>query len=304
VVDLNPVVEEFCRNITAHIGTDIDAVLELDSTLGNCHVDRNQVVQALTFLAVNARDAMPDGGTLRIETKNIVVDPATSHKSQPGGPFIQITVSDDGVGMNPQTERHIFEPFFSTKGSEKGAGLGLATVYGIVKQSGGFIWVESQIGRGTSFKIQFPRIDVPKTTASVKNREPSVTGYETILLVDDDKSVRRIAAEVLRSAGYEVIEAKSGMEALEIAQANREAIHLLITDYSMPQMNGNATAEGVCKLHPETSVLFMSGSTREIAEAGEKNGGKIQFLGKPFSSSTLTLKVRDVLENPNVPARP
>ena len=291
-VVLNEVVEGFCGNIAAYVGDNIHPVLDLDPALGICFVDRQQIAQALVFLAVNAKDAMPDGGNLRIESTNIMVDKLNSHKSQPGGPYIQIAVSDNGIGMNPQTEDHIFEPFFSTKESDKGAGLSLASVYGIVKQSGGFIWVESEVGRGTSFKIQFPRIDPPnRDVQPLRTGELSLTGDETILLVDDDRSVRRIAAEILTISGYNVIEAASGMAALEIAQGYREPIHLLLSDYSMPKMNGSATAEGVRKLHPEITVMFMSGEILSLADAHER----VHFLGKPFSSSSLTLKVREAL---------
>lgn len=297
-VVLNQVIEKFGRDLSSHLGKQIRPVLILDPYLGICLVDPNQIAQALLFLSVNAKDAMPNGGILTIETANIVVDQNISHKSQPGGRYVQITVSDNGVGMDARTEDHIFEPFFSTKESDKGAGLSLAAVYGIVKQLGGFIWVESQIGLGTRFKIQFPRIDEPVVDVlPVKTGELTARGNETILLVDDDRSVRRIAAEILRVSGYEVLEATSGMEALEIAQGYPGPIDLLLTDYSMPQMNGGVTADGVRKLHPETVVIFMSGSTGHLLPNADESDESIKFLAKPFSSSSLTLKIREVLRS-------
>ncbi|CAN5431371.1 hypothetical protein BH10ACI2_BH10ACI2_13600 [soil metagenome] len=295
-VIVNDVVEQFWQKLRLSTGDSIRPFLHLDPNLGTCFVDPSQIAQALNFLTANAIDAMPDGGMLTIETANILIDKNNSHSSQAGGLYIQIVVSDTGVGMDHQTEDHIFEPFFLTKDFDKGAGLSMAAVYGIVKQQGGFIWVESELGRGTTFRIQFPRIDQQNIEMPSKvDVEISATGSETVLVVDDDQSVRRIASEILRVSGYKVLEAKSGMEALEIAQSYSARIDVLLTDYSMPQMNGQLTADGVRKLHPETAVLFMSGNIGDVRSASggvEKSYG---FIGKPFSSATLTQKISEAV---------
>ncbi len=296
-VVLNNIIGNLALALPKKVGPEIDVETDLDPDLGVCFVDQNQVAQAITYLAVNANDAMPDGGILRIDTRNIVVDKQTSHAAQSSGSYIQISVSDNGVGMNAKTEEHIFEPFFSTKESDKGAGLGLATVYGIVKQSGGFIWVESVIDHGTTFKIQFPRVDLPAhvPTPEIETNDLLEIDDETILLVDDDKSVRQIAAEILRLSGYQVLEAGSGMEAMEVARSFGSPIHLLLTDCLMPKMSGNVTAESIRRLYPKISILLMSGNIEDMANREKALDHGYFYLGKPFSSSALTKKVREVL---------
>lgn len=295
-VVLNNAIRDSAVSINALVGSKISLELSLDPDLGVCFVDQNQLVQALMYLAVNARDAIPNGGTLKIETANVVLDRANTHKAQAGGPFIQISVTDSGMGMDSKIEDHIFEPFFSTKGSDKGAGLGLATVYGIVKQSGGFIWVETKLGSGTTFRIQFPRVDQPQLNAAkTKATKTAVSGHETILLVEDEASVRRVAAEILRHTGYKVVEAGGGEEAIGIARLVREPIHLLLTDFSMPNMNGSETAKRIKEIHPKTSVLYMSGNLSDIEAHQPDVAEKAHFLGKPFSSSELTHKIREIL---------
>jgi two-component system cell cycle sensor histidine kinase/response regulator CckA len=298
-VALNQVIQEFSKNLNSLVGEDIKVKLTLEPDLGICFVDQNQIMQVLVNLAVNARDAMPNGGILEIETANIVLDKnTTNHKAQSGGSYIQITVADNGGGMDSKTRDHIFEPFFSTKESDKGAGLGLAMVYGIVKQSNGFIWVESEINQGTIFRIQFSRIDQPEVIAPKPKADESMPrGNETILLVEDEEAVRWIAAEILKMSGYEVFETSNGMEALEIAQSYNKPIHLLLTDFSMPNMNGKEVAGKIKILHPEMSVLFMSGGNiGDIISEQDSSDEKVYFIGKPFSPSSLTLKVREVLE--------
>lgn len=296
---LNQVVSEFSKNLPALLGEEIQAELNLEPDLGICFIDRNQIVQVLQNLAINAKDAMPDGGVFKIETANVVLDKHANHKSQSGGSYIQITVSDNGSGMDSETQDHIFEPFFSTKESDKGAGLGLATVYGIVKQSGGFIWVESKMNQGTTFKIQFPRIDEPLITAAQPKTvaPPSPTENKVVLLVEDEAAVRRITAEFLKLSDYEVLEAASGMEALEIAQSYNKPIHLLLTDFSMPQMNGREVAAKIKSIHPETAVLLMSGNVGNIIFGQGDSPEKINLIGKPFSPSELTLKIEEMLKS-------
>ncbi len=294
-VALNQTVNGISKILTALVGENIKIEFNLEPDLGVCFVDQNQIGQVLMNLAVNAKDAMAEGGTLKIGTANIVLDKNANHKSQPGGSYIQITVSDDGNGMNPETLAHIFEPFFSTKESDKGAGLGLATVYGIVKQSGGFIWVESEINRGTTFKIQFLRIDEPvKTAAKPKPVALPPTVNKIVLLVEDEAAVRRITAEFLKLAGCEVLEAASGIEALKIAQSYGKPIHLLLTDYSMPQMNGREVAGKIKTIHPETAVLLMSGNIEEISSEDNNSEEKMNFIGKPFSPLELTIKIEEI----------
>jgi CheY-like chemotaxis protein len=254
-------------------------------------------------LVVNAKDAMTGvaggGGLINIETSNIVLDKRTvKHQAQSAGSYIQLAVTDNGSGMDFSIQERIFEPFFTTKEIGKGTGLGLATVYGIIKQSNGFIWVESEINRGTTFKIQFPRID--EAAESVKAEKPSLDipgGSETVLLVEDEEPIRRVALEVLKFLGYQVFEASNGTQALQLAELFTKPIHLLITDVVMPRMNGKELADKIKALHPESAVLFMSGYTGDIiANHGilEENVG---FLSKPFSHQQLAVKVREVLDS-------
>ncbi len=295
-VVLNHVITEFAQNFRSVVGEDIDVEIKLAPDLGFCFVDQDQIVQVLMILARNAKDAMPNGGMLRIETANIAIDKDASNKVQPGGSYIEILVADNGIGMDAITEDYIFEPFFSTKESDKGAGLALAMAYGIVKQSKGFIWVQSEVGRGTTFKIQFPRIDQSAAPTAKPQTESIQAENRTVLLVEDEEAVRRITAEFLTMSGYEVLEASSGLEALEIAQSYNNPIHLLLTDFLMPVMNGREVAEKMTNLHPEASVLFMSGNIENIVSEEERLSEKINFIGKPFSSSSLILKVDEILK--------
>lgn len=288
---LSPVITQFADEFRSST-TGIEVELDLDRELGLCFVDQAQVAQILRNLAANAKAAMPDGGTLRIEAANVVLDsrPAV----QPPGAYVQISVSDTGRGMEPAAEAHVFEPFFPTKESEKGAGLGLAMVYGIVKQSKGFIWVDSEVDKGTTFRIQFPRIDAVQPVAAQTDAVETSTRQTTVLLVDDEPAVRRITAEFLELSGHKVLHAASGMEALEVAQAHFGSIDLVLTDLSMPLMDGRQAAERIVKLHPEAAVLFMSGNTNiESDETVERP----DFIGKPFSLAKLTEKVQSLLEN-------
>jgi two-component system, cell cycle sensor histidine kinase and response regulator CckA len=298
---LNQVVKQFMKVLQPLVGEDIDIQLDLDADLGVCFVDPNQINQVLMNLSVNARDAMPKGGKLKIKSENIQLNKGDirKRKPQPTGPYIQITVTDTGTGMDPQTQKRIFEPFFTTKETGKGTGLGLATVYGIIKQSNGFVWVESEPNHGTTFKIQFPRVDQP--SIEVKNEGISTFpgGTETILLVEDEEQVRRAAVEVLTVLGYQVFEAGNGTQAVQLAKLYQENINLLLTDVIMPKMNGKEVAEQIKAIHPEASVLFISGYNDDIIANHGVLDEKLHFLPKPFSPSTLAHKVREVLDLEN-----
>ena len=296
---LNQVVKEFVKILRPIVGEDIEIKIDLDTDLGVCFVDQNQMIQVLMNLAVNARDAMPNGGVLKIKTANIVFDKSNlPHQSQPLGPYIELAVADNGIGMDTETKSHIFEPFFTTKEPNKGTGLGLATVYGIIKQSNGFIWAESKLNYGTTFRVQFPRIDqLPESLIKDDESPEFPRGDETILLVEDEEKIRRAAVEVLNVLGYRVFEAADGWQALEFAQSFNETIHLLLTDVVMPRMNGRDLAAKVTTLHPETSVLFMSGYNDDIiAQHGVLESG-VHLLNKPFPPATLAIKVREVIES-------
>ncbi len=301
---LNDVIREFVKIAKPLTGGDnIEVELQLAEDLGVCFVDPHQITQILMNLAVNSRDAMPKGGVIRFETFNTEVSEHTQiHKAQPFGPYVQMNVTDTGTGMDSATQAHIFEPFFTSKDAGKGTGLGLSTVYGIVKQSNGFIWVDSSPGEGASFKLFFPRIvNAAPAPAEPETYETSVDampqGNETILLVEDESQIRHVAVEVLTLLGYKVLEASNGIQALQLAELVKEPVHLLLTDVVMPKMNGQDMADKLKEFHPESSVLFMSGYTGDIiATEGilEKN---VNFLGKPFTPQTLALKVREVLDS-------
>lgn len=297
-VVLNKVVKEFTKSLGSLIGEDIEIKLELDPDLGVCFVDQNQITQVLMNLAVNSRDAMPDGGKLFISTSNVKIEPgAKKHKAQPKGAYIQLSVRDNGVGMDKKIRDRIFEPFFTTKEATQGTGLGLATVYGIVKQSDGFIWVKSELGEGAEFMIQFPRIDKPAEVSKPEKNVVIPSGNETILLVEDEEQIRRAAVEVLNVLGYQVFEAGSGTQAIQLAELYKAPIHLLLTDVIMPRMNGREVAEKVKALHPETTVLFMSGYTDDIISKHGVLEEDVHFINKPFTPSILATKIREILES-------
>jgi CheY-like chemotaxis protein len=267
--------------------------------LGKVKADPGQIEQVLMNLAVNARDAMPTGGHLTIETHNVDLDNAyvQQHRDVRHGAYVQLAVTDSGCGMDETTQARIFEPFFTTKEVGKGTGLGLATVYGIVKQSGGHIEVYSEVGRGTTFKIYLPRIrealpSGPSSTASFVVPR----GTETILLVDDEEALRRLGKMALESSGYTVLEARNGEEALQICQQHPTNIHLLLTDVVMPKMSGRQLADLTRALRPKLKVLYLSGYTDDaIIRHGVLESG-MPFLQKPFTPSVLNRKVREVLD--------
>jgi PAS domain S-box-containing protein len=304
IVDLNSVVTENVKMLTRLIGEDIDLVMVPGTDIGAVKADPGQIEQVIMNLAVNARDAMPHGGKLTIETANVMLDAnyARFHAPVKPGDYVMLAISDTGVGMDADTQAHIFEPFYTTKGL-KGTGLGLSTVYGIVKQSEGYIWLYSEAGKGTSFKIYLPRFSAtgealatqPALAAEADQPSP---GHETILLVEDEENLRRLARQYLENQGYNVIDAPDGSTAIQISQAHKGPIHLLLTDVIMPGMNGRELANKVSPTRPEMRVLYMSGYTENhIGHNGTLDEG-ITLLQKPFTLPALKAKVREMLDTP------
>jgi nitrogen-specific signal transduction histidine kinase/ActR/RegA family two-component response regulator len=296
-LDLNAVVSEMDQMLRRLIGEDIDLETRLDAQLGTVRADPGQVEQIVMNLAVNARDAMPDGGRLTIETRNVDLDAeyAATHPPTTPGRYAMLAISDTGSGMDAQVQAHIFEPFFTTKGSTKGTGLGLATVYGVVKQSEGFIWVYSEVGVGPTFKIYLPRTDaVPELTAEKKQALAGRNG-ETALMVEDEAGLRDLLREMLEAGGYVTLVARDGAEALQIADGHKGPIDVLITDVIMPGMTGRAAADVIKEARPAIKVLYLSGYTDEAIIRHGVLGAGAAFLNKPFSSEALLRKVRELL---------
>ena len=302
VLDLNVVIADTEKMLRRVIGEDIIVVSDLSPGLALVMADPGQIEQVVMNLVVNARDAMPMGGRLTIETQNVYLCESYSqqHVDLQPGHYVMLAVSDTGIGMEEETRSRIFEPFFTTKEKGKGTGLGLATVYGIVKQSGGHIWVYSEPGRGTAFKIYLPRADEDSVTPRLEPvRCEVVRGKsETILLVEDDDSVRDLASDFLRISGYKVLAARHGDEALKIFKENGHSIRMLVTDVVMPGMSGRELAVILQSLSLELQVLFISGYTENaIVHHGVLDAG-INFLQKPFTPEALARKVRQVLDEP------
>ncbi|MBE7470085.1 MAG: response regulator [Anaerolineales bacterium] len=299
VLYLNMVVTEMSKMLHRIIGEDIALETKLVPDLWPVKIDPSQIDQVILNLVVNARDAMPQGGKLTIETANVNLDQSYTrqHADVAPGDYVMLAVSDNGIGMADDVKQHIFEPFFTTKEMGRGTGLGLATVFGIIKQSGGHIWVYSELNYGTIFKIYLPRLlragHQPEQVSPVRRLSG---GGETILLVEDEPAVRELAVKVLRRQGYLVLEAANGKEALQLAQAHQGQIHLLLTDVIMPNMNGKTLAEAVTKLYPQTKILFSSGYTDNVMMQFDLMNSEVMFISKPFSPTTLTHKVRDALD--------
>jgi len=300
VLDLNDHVPNMDKMLRRMIGEDVELVTLLAKDLGRIKADPGQIEQVILNLAVNAKDAMLNGGKLTIETANVKLDKsyARSHIGVTPGHYVMLSVSDTGAGMTPEIKERIFEPFFTTKEEGKGTGLGLSTVYGIVQQSGGNVWVYSEPGVGTTFKIYLPTIeeDTESLRPTALSTKP-MQGFETILLVEDEETVRKLACTVLQKYGYTVLEAPNGEEALRIVQGqNGNPIHLMVTDVVMPGMSGRQLAERLVSLWPKLKVLYMSGYTdNAIVHHGVLDPG-IAYIQKPFAPDALASKVREILD--------
>ena len=298
VLDLNAIVADMGKMLPRLIGEHIEYTFQPGPNLSPVKADPGQIEQVILNLVVNSRDAMPDGGKISVRTLNVELDEAEASRRSPMTPglYALLAVSDAGHGMDEETKTHIFEPFFTTKEVGKGTGLGLATVYGVVKQSGGFIWVESAIGKGTTFEIYLPQV-AEKVTPG--NREPGPSaiprGSETILVVEDEAGVRELTREFLKVSGYSVLEAKDGLEALEIATRHAGRIHLMLTDMVMPRMSGTELAKRIKESRPDVKVLFMTGYSEYAGDGANQPSPEIPILQKPFSIGSLVGKVRELL---------
>ncbi|MGA3293332.1 MAG: PAS domain S-box protein [Candidatus Acidiferrales bacterium] len=305
VLSLNGVVSDTDKMLRRLIGEDIELVTSLDPKLGRIRADQGQIEQVIMNLAVNARDAMPDGGRLAIETSNFEIDTAFAQRyAYPvqTGPYVLLTVSDNGIGMDSATQQRIFEPFFTTKEKGKGTGLGLSMVYGVVKQSGGYIDLTSSPGKGATFSIYLPRVEEhAEADAHGTDHSAELRGTETILLVEDEDTLRGLARRLLEEYGYRVLEACDGSAALRVSEENAGTnIHLLLTDVVMPGISGRVLADQMKQKRPEIRTVFMSGYTgqrvgeKEILEPGSL------FLQKPFTRENLARKIREALDVPSV----
>ena len=301
VLALSDVVSELAQMLRRLLREGIELKLDNGSDLWPVHADEAQLSNAIINLVVNARDAMPDGGTVTIKTSNdkVAQPQALGTAIMPAGEYVRIEVADTGTGISNEHIGKIFDPFFTTKPVGQGTGLGLATVYGIVKQSGGFITVDSEVGKGTSFKIYLPRHRVDASAPAVEAEKApiarDVTGQDTILLVEDEEAVRSFAARALRMRGYNVLEASGGEEALEIVKSGAQDIHLLVTDVVMPNMDGPTLVRHVKELKPDLAVIFMSGYAEEAFRRNDENASDLHFLPKPFGLKQLAAKVKEVL---------
>jgi len=301
-INLNDIVGDMIKLLKRLIGEDVQLVTRSGAGLKQIKADPGQLEQVLVNLVVNARDAMPRGGTVTIETANMTLDGAyaSAHVGVTPGEYVMLAISDTGTGMDQDTRLRVFEPFFTTKEKGKGTGLGLSTVYGIIKQSGGNVWVYSELGKGTTFKVYLPQVeDEIAARADLKEEVARHRGTETVLLVEDEDMVRKLTSELLKESGYIVLEANGGEQALNIFNEHKEIIDLLITDVVMPKISGKEVAEQLKKIHPETKVLFMSGYTDEAIVHHGIVDSHIAFIQKPFSENALTRKVRDVLDAEN-----
>jgi signal transduction histidine kinase len=297
VVSLNELVADTQRMLMRTIGEDIAIRVSLGEHLSSVRVDPGQVQQILLNLAINARDAMPTGGTLAIQTRNATLDEPTpmSHSIADAGQYVVLTVSDDGTGMGAATLAQIFEPFFTTKPKGRGTGLGLSTVFGIVEQSGGYLRVASTLGHGTTFEIYLPAVNERPEQIDEPRETPPARGSETILLAEDDEELRTLTARILISQGYRVLEASDGVEALRVADRHRGTLDLLTTDIVMPSMGGHDLANELSARRPGLKVLFVSGYTDDAVGRGELQPGDA-FLQKPIDPKVLARKVRQMLD--------
>jgi two-component system, cell cycle sensor histidine kinase and response regulator CckA len=297
VLDLNLIVTDLWKLLPRLLGEDVETVLHLSSNLGSVSADRGQIEQVIMNLAVNARDAMPKGGKLILETGNVELDgtSATRHGTEiPPGHYVVLAVTDTGMGMDVDTQAKLFEPFFTTKELGKGTGLGLATVYGIVKQSSGYVWVYSEVGKGTAFKVYLPRIPGKAGVQPVPVTQVAAGGTETILLVEDEGALRELASDYLRSKGYRVLAAGDRKNALKVCEDFTGPIHVMLTDVVMPGGGGPELAKAVLQTRPGLRVIYMSGYTDRVMTE-ELVGEKATFLQKPFSLEHLAARIRSLL---------
>jgi PAS domain S-box-containing protein len=308
VLNLNSVVNETQKMLQRLLGEDIEQRIVLDPALGKTKADPGQMVQVLMNLVVNARDAMPAGGKLMIETANISFEDGTYFDgvAVPPGEYVMLSVSDTGTGMDADTRERIFEPFFTTKPEGKGTGLGLATVYGIVKQSGGYVFADSELRKGTAFKVYLPQVDLPAEAAAppaVKVAELPPES-ETLLVVEDERVFQELLLDGLQSKGYRVLVASNGAEALEVAERHNGPIPLLITDVIMPQMSGPELAKCLTKVRRNTDVLYMSGYAEDKVSSMAKSEGELMLIQKPFYIDELVRKIQEILRRKNTPSSP
>src|SRR5450432_665935 len=298
VLDLNEVLLAMGNMLGRLVGEDVSLTSIPGASLGRVEGDPGAIDQVIMNLAINARDAMPVGGKLTIETANVVLDKeyAAGHLGAKPGSYVMLSISDTGTGMDKATMGRIFEPFFTTKEMGKGTGLGLSTVFGIVQQSGGSVWVTSELGKGTTFKVYLPRVDAVAEALRPLKAPTTLRGSETILLVEDEQQVRDIAREILRRHGYVVLEANNGAEAFLLAQRHHGTIHLLLTDVVMPRMSGPELAKRLVPARPTMKVLCMSGYTDDAAVRHGVVDAALAYLQKPITVEGLTRKVREVLD--------
>jgi signal transduction histidine kinase/CheY-like chemotaxis protein len=299
VLDMNTLVADLGAMLRRLIGEDIELITNLATAPSRVMVDSGQLTQVLMNLTVNARDAMPKGGKLTVEIQNVELDAKAVefHADALPGPYVLLAVSDTGTGMDEETRAHLFEPFFTTKDVGKGTGLGLATIFGIVKQSGGHIWVDTEPGRGTTFKIHLPRVSEEEIPGKPAGNGKATRGNETVLVVEDQKDVRQLVARSLNAYGYRVLVTANAEEAIACAQAHDGRIHLLLTDVVMPGMDGKELAARLAKLQPDIRVLYMSGYPESaIAHKGILDPG-IEYIQKPFTPDALAARIRDMLKS-------
>jgi len=295
-LDLNGLISGMEPMLRRLLGHNNELIVLADPHLGNINADSTQLEQVIMNMATNARDAMPNGGKLVLETANVdLEDPIASKKiGLPQGAYVMLAVSDTGVGMDAEVRSRLFEPFFTTKEQGKGSGLGLSTVYGIIRQSGGQITVYSQVGCGTIFEVYLPRMQEPATAQSRAIMVPPM-GSETVLLVDDEEGVRKLVCAVLQSSGYSVIEASSGQSALAAFEKNAHKIDLVLTDVVMPQMDGFELVQRLVEKSPDVKILFMSGY-RDSPIGNSTTNPNRPFLHKPFTPDVLLARVREILD--------
>ena len=294
---MNAIVADMERLLGPLIGENIELTTNLSPNVGHTRADVGQLEQVIMNLVVNAKDAMPYGGKIVIQTAEADPDSARrEHSLIQQGSYILLSITDTGLGMDKETQSRIFEPFFTTKEKGKGTGLGLSTVYGIVKQSGGYIFAHSEVGCGTTFRIYLPRVaDPPEHTAHAKHAQAPKGGSETVLLVEDEESVRELVRETLRSKGYTVMEANDGVAGLKTAESYEGPIDILITDVVMPGMSGRELAQRVSASRPQIKVLYLSGYTEDAIIHEGAQEPSAAFLQKPFTLHVLARKVRELL---------